>query len=234
MASRMGTPPNARLPRRACGVPNASCSPDQRASGSVAAPSPSGRRRSAPKWSNCRATASWPLRRRGSARGLPAREVDPRHRGRLGGQAPAAADPALGRLALRPGRGLSGALPILLPRRLARGAADHARLRQRRRDPRRPSGLCGQGRRHVGIGRPRRRGHDVRGLLLRRPARRGTPHGQLGGDDPLLRCLGRACAAALHHQVWRCRTAAAPRPRRPRAGAHVRQRTGADSLRGRH
>ena len=56
-------------------------------------------------------------------------------------QAEAAADPAERRLAGRPGRGLPGPLPVLLPRRLADRPAGDPGVRRPRRDPRRPGRL---------------------------------------------------------------------------------------------
>jgi hypothetical protein len=51
-----------------------------------------------------------------------------RRRRPAGVQAQAAADPAVRGLALRPRRGVPGALPVLLPGRLADRAADHPGL----------------------------------------------------------------------------------------------------------
>ena len=103
--------------------------------------------------------------------------------------ATAAADLAERRLAGRPGRGLSCALPVLLRRRLAVRAPGHPRLRQPRRHPGRTERLRRARGEVTSRSAPRARGHHLRGVLLHRPARARTPHGLLG-------------AAIAHFGAW--------------------------------
>ena len=79
------------------------------------------------------------------------------------------------------------------------------------------AGLSRPGRRHLGPGRAGAGRHHLRGLLLHRSPRYRAPHRLALGGDPPFRRLGRAGAAALHHQVRggrarcsACRTTAAP------------------------
>ena len=95
----------------------------------------------------------------------------------------------------------------------------------------------GQRHHHLRLGRARRRGHDVRGVLLHRSAGARAPDRFAVDDDrprrhPRLAGAGRA---AVHHQVRRCRAAARSAARRPHPGAVLGQRRrGRPSFRGWH
>ena len=124
-------------------------------------------------------------------------------------RAEAASHPAQRGLAHRPGRGLPGALPVLLPRRLAHRAADDPRLRQPRRRPRRDRRARRPGNGHQ---RHARRAHE--GTTFERPA---TPIRSRSSTSPARwpprsRPSAADSAApvqpALHHQVRRRRDAA--------------------------
>ncbi len=94
---------------------------------------------------------------------------------------------------VRPGRGLPGALPVLLPRRLAVRPAGHPGLRRPGRDPGRAGAVRRRGHRPP----PPRGGHDLRGVLLHRPAGAGAPHRALAAGGRALRRLGRRrCSCA--------------------------------------
>ena len=114
-------------------------------------------RRWACRWSGSAPTASRAPREPDPRRAYVAAKATLALDGGAADQAAAPADPALGRLALRPRGGLPGPLPVLLPRGLASGTAGDPRLRQPRRDPGQPRGLCRARRRHLGLGRARRR-----------------------------------------------------------------------------
>ncbi len=105
--------------------------------------------------------------RRHRTRHLPYRQVDAGRRQRARWSIQTAADSAVCRLPVSPGPRLPGALPILLPRRIAERPADDARLRQ-------PAADLGQ---HDAFRAPRRPDF-VRSQLLHRSARARAPDGQ--------------------------------------------------------
>ena len=165
-----------------------------------------------------------PARRR-RARDLRPSQGDPRGRRQPAVEAQAAADPAQRRLACRPRRGLPGALPVLLPRRVAGRAAGHAGLRRPRRDPRRARRVRRQRARHLRHRRPRARGDDVRGLVLHRPAgHRSRTSGPTTSPAPC--SCGRRRSSA-HGPCSTCRTAGAP-------GSGRRSTRRRRAVRGRH
>ncbi len=173
--------------------------------------------------------------REGRPRDVRPREAHARRRHERRVQAPSDPHPAERRLLLPARRGLPGPLPVLLPRRFAHGATDHPRLRRPAADP----GRSGRGRRdgwrHVGDRGPRSRGHDVRGVLLHRPAGARARHRFPRRDGRALRDarLGGSRAAAPDDEVRRRRRTARPAPPRPHPRPGVRERRRGRTVRGR-
>ncbi|CAA9467092.1 MAG: Spore photoproduct lyase, partial [uncultured Solirubrobacteraceae bacterium] len=172
--------------------------------------------------------------RAGRARDLPALQDDAGGGGRPAERDEAPAHPAERGLLLPPGPRLPRALPVLLPGRLAARPAGDAGLRERRRGPGGHARVRGPGDGDEPLPRARRRGDDVRGLLLHRPAGDRAPDGLARAVDRALRHPRRG-RAALHHEVRRRVGPDGAAPRRPHAGALLGQRAvGGAEVRGRH
>ena len=168
-----------------------------------------------------------------AARHLPRRQDHDGPGHRLAQPPPPAADPALRRLALRPGRRLPGALPILLPRRLPRRPADRPRLRQPAGGAGRTGARAGAGGCDLPLRRPCRGGHHLRMFLLHRPPGARAPDRRARHLHPPFRRLGRRRAAPLHHQVRRRGAAAGAAPWRPHPHPLLTERGGRRAARGR-